>query len=57
MLALTFIILHTKILTLQHKKQLTDTSVISFKTDNLLKTVGKLIFDTFFRPEQSGIKL
>ena len=34
-------------LNLQHKIQLTDTSVISFKTDNLLKTIGKLIFDKF----------
>ena len=31
-------------LNLQYKIQLTDTSVISFKTDNLLKTIGKLIF-------------
>ena len=31
-------------LNLQHKIQLTDTSVINYKTDNLLKTIGKLIF-------------
>ena len=31
-------------LNLQHKIKLMDTSVISFKTDNLLKTIGKLIF-------------
>ena len=31
-------------LNFQHKIQLTDTSVISFKTDNLLKTIGKSIF-------------
>ena len=33
---------------LQHKIHLMDISVIiSFKTDNLLKTIGKLIFETF----------
>ena len=34
-------------LNLQHKIQITDTSGIGFKTDNLLKTIGKLIFLTF----------
>ena len=44
-------------LNLQQKIQLTDTSVISFKTNNILKTIEKLIFCKFFRPQQSGIKL
>ena len=43
-------------LNLQHKIQLTDTSLISFKTENLLKAIGKF-FGKFFRPEQAGIKL
>ena len=33
-----------RFLNLQHKIQITDTSGIGFKTDNLLKTIGKLIF-------------
>ena len=33
-----------RFLNLQHKIQITDTSGIGFKTDNPLKTIGKLIF-------------
>ena len=35
--------IEVRFLNLQHKIQHTDTSVFSFKTDNLLKTIGKLI--------------
>ena len=37
-------ILFISFLNFQHKIQLTDTSVISVKTENLLKTIGKWIF-------------
>ena len=36
--------IEVKFLNLQHKIQLTHASVISFKTDDLLQTIGKLIF-------------
>ena len=46
--------IETTFLNSKHKTQLSDTSVISVKTDNLLKAIGKLFFWDVFRPEQSG---